>query len=66
MDEATILRTGPRRRRAQLLGHLLRLRSRRWASAASWSLRLVNFVAPLEAAGTPVTVAKDVPAAAKA
>lgn len=28
--------------------------------------RLVNFVAPLEATGTPVTVAKDVPTAAKA
>jgi len=28
--------------------------------------RLVNFVAPLEATGTPVTVSKDVPAAAKA
>jgi broad specificity phosphatase PhoE len=30
------------------------------------ALRLVNFVAPLEATGTPVTVSKDVPAAAKA
>jgi broad specificity phosphatase PhoE len=30
------------------------------------ALRLVNFVAPLEASGTPVTVGKDVPAAAKA
>ncbi|HEU4371900.1 MAG TPA: histidine phosphatase family protein [Telluria sp.] len=29
-------------------------------------LNLVNFVAPLEAAGTPVTVSKDVPAAPKA
>jgi len=29
-------------------------------------LRLVNFVAPLEATGTPVTVSKDVPAAPKA
>ena len=29
-------------------------------------LRLVNFVAPLEASGTPVTVSKDVPAAPKA
>jgi broad specificity phosphatase PhoE len=29
-------------------------------------LKLVNFVAPLEAAGTPVTVSKDVPAAPKA
>jgi broad specificity phosphatase PhoE len=29
-------------------------------------LRLVNFVAPLEATGTPVTVGKDVPTAAKA
>jgi broad specificity phosphatase PhoE len=29
-------------------------------------LKLVNFVAPLEAAGTPVTVQKDVPAAPKA
>ena len=29
-------------------------------------LELVNFVAPLEAAGTPVTVSKDVPAAPKA
>ncbi|HEY0065440.1 MAG TPA: histidine phosphatase family protein [Telluria sp.] len=29
-------------------------------------LRLTNFVAPLEAAGTPVTVQKDVPAAPKA
>jgi broad specificity phosphatase PhoE len=28
--------------------------------------RLVNFVAPLEATGTPVTTGKDVPAAAKA
>jgi broad specificity phosphatase PhoE len=28
--------------------------------------RLVNFVAPLEASGTPVTVGKDVPAGAKA
>jgi broad specificity phosphatase PhoE len=28
--------------------------------------KLVNFVAPLEAAGTPVTVSKDVPAAPKA
>ena len=30
------------------------------------SLRLVNFVAPLEATGTPVTVSKDLPAAPKA
>ena len=30
------------------------------------ALKLVNFVAPLEAAGTPVTVPKDVPAAPKA
>jgi broad specificity phosphatase PhoE len=30
------------------------------------ALRLVNFVAPLEASGTPVTVGKDVPAAPKA
>jgi broad specificity phosphatase PhoE len=30
------------------------------------ALRLVNFVAPLEATGTPVTVGKDVPAAPKA
>jgi broad specificity phosphatase PhoE len=30
------------------------------------TLNLVNFVAPLEAAGTPVTVGKDVPTAAKA
>jgi broad specificity phosphatase PhoE len=30
------------------------------------SLHLLNFVAPLEAAGAPVTVGKDVPAAAKA
>ena len=30
------------------------------------ALRLVNFVAPLEATGTPVTVGKDVPTAAKA
>jgi broad specificity phosphatase PhoE len=30
------------------------------------ALKLVNFVAPLEAAGTPVTVQKDVPAAPKA
>ena len=30
------------------------------------ALRLVNFVAPLEASGTPVTVGKDVPTAAKA
>jgi broad specificity phosphatase PhoE len=30
------------------------------------ALRLTNFVAPLEAAGTPVTVQKDVPAAPKA
>jgi broad specificity phosphatase PhoE len=30
------------------------------------SLQLLNFVAPLEAAGAPVTVGKDVPAAAKA
>jgi broad specificity phosphatase PhoE len=30
------------------------------------ALRLVNFVAPLEAAGTPVTVGKDMPAAPKA
>ena len=30
------------------------------------ALRLVNFVAPLEATGTPVTVGKDVPSAAKA
>lgn len=29
-------------------------------------VRLVNFVAPLEATGTPVTVSKDVPAAPKA
>lgn len=29
-------------------------------------LRLLNFVAPLEAAGAPVTVGKDIPAAAKA
>jgi broad specificity phosphatase PhoE len=29
-------------------------------------LKLVNFVAPLEASGTPVTVSKDVPAAPKA
>jgi broad specificity phosphatase PhoE len=29
-------------------------------------LKLVNFVAPLEATGTPVTVSKDVPAAPKA
>ncbi len=29
-------------------------------------LRLVNFVAPLEASGTPVTVSEDVPAAPKA
>jgi broad specificity phosphatase PhoE len=29
-------------------------------------LKLVNFVAPLEAAGTPITVSKDVPAAPKA
>jgi hypothetical protein len=28
--------------------------------------RLVNFVAPLEATGTPVTAGKDVPAAPKA
>jgi broad specificity phosphatase PhoE len=30
------------------------------------AVRLVNFVAPLEATGTPVTTGKDVPAAAKA
>jgi broad specificity phosphatase PhoE len=30
------------------------------------ALRLVNFVAPLEARGTPVTADKDVPGAAKA
>jgi broad specificity phosphatase PhoE len=30
------------------------------------SLRLVNFVAPLEATGTPVTASKDLPAAPKA
>jgi broad specificity phosphatase PhoE len=30
------------------------------------ALRLVNFVAPLEASGTPVTVGKDVPSAPKA
>jgi len=30
------------------------------------SLRLVNFVAPLEVSGTPVTAAKDIPAAPKA
>lgn len=30
------------------------------------ALKLVSFVAPLEAAGTPVTVSKDVPAAPKA
>lgn len=30
------------------------------------ALRMVNFVAPLEATGTPVTVGKDVPTAAKA
>jgi broad specificity phosphatase PhoE len=30
------------------------------------ALRLVNFVAPLEATGTPVTVGKDVPSAPKA
>ena len=30
------------------------------------ALRLANFVAPLEATGTPVTVGKDVPTAAKA
>jgi broad specificity phosphatase PhoE len=30
------------------------------------TLRLVNFVAPLEASGTPVTAGKDVPAAPKA
>jgi broad specificity phosphatase PhoE len=30
------------------------------------AVRLVNFVAPLEASGTPVTVGKDVPAGAKA
>jgi broad specificity phosphatase PhoE len=30
------------------------------------ALRLVSFVAPLEAAGTPITVQKDVPAAPKA
>ena len=30
------------------------------------AVRLVNFVAPLEASGTPVTVAKDQPTAAKA
>jgi broad specificity phosphatase PhoE len=30
------------------------------------TLKLVNFVAPLEASGTPVTVEKDVPGAAKA
>ena len=30
------------------------------------AVRLVNFVAPLEATGTPVTVAKDQPTAAKA
>jgi len=30
------------------------------------ALKLVNFVAPLEAAGTPITVQKDVPAAPKA
>src|SRR5205085_109121 len=30
------------------------------------ALRLVNFVAPLEATGTPVTIGKDVPTAAKA
>jgi broad specificity phosphatase PhoE len=30
------------------------------------TLRLLNFVAPLEATGTPVTVGKDVPTAAKA
>ncbi|MCA1248415.1 histidine phosphatase family protein [Massilia sp. MS-15] len=30
------------------------------------ALRLVNFVAPLEATGTPVTVSKDLPAAPKA
>jgi broad specificity phosphatase PhoE len=30
------------------------------------ALKLVNFVAPLEAAGTPVTVSKDVPSAPKA
>jgi broad specificity phosphatase PhoE len=29
-------------------------------------LKLVNFIAPLEAAGTPITVSKDVPAAPKA
>jgi broad specificity phosphatase PhoE len=30
------------------------------------ALRLLNFVAPLEATGTPVTIGKDVPTAAKA
>ncbi|MES2758746.1 MAG: histidine phosphatase family protein [Pseudomonadota bacterium] len=30
------------------------------------ALKLVNFVAPLEATGTPITVSKDVPAAPKA
>jgi broad specificity phosphatase PhoE len=30
------------------------------------ALKLVNFVAPLEASGTPITVSKDVPAAPKA
>jgi hypothetical protein len=30
------------------------------------TLQLTNFVAPLEAAGTPITVQKDVPAAPKA
>lgn len=30
------------------------------------ALKLVNFIAPLEAAGTPITVSKDVPAAPKA
>jgi broad specificity phosphatase PhoE len=30
------------------------------------TLRLLNFVAPLEATGTPVTIGKDVPTAAKA
>jgi hypothetical protein len=29
-------------------------------------VRLVNFVAPLEDTGTPVTTSKDMPAAAKA
>ncbi|RYE97117.1 MAG: histidine phosphatase family protein, partial [Oxalobacteraceae bacterium] len=30
------------------------------------AVRLINFVAPLEASGTPVTASKDMPAAPKA